>query len=419
MTTDFIALDVETANADLGSICAIGLVHFRSGTVFKSLTILVDPVDQFDSLNIGIHGIRPKHVAGKPTMKQVFPAITASLSDVVVVHHSPFDRTAMVRAAAKCGAGPLPGVWLDTLRVARRAWPRLNDGAGYGLARLAAEFDISFAHHDAAEDARATGLLMLRAIADTNYGLEDWLKRVDLPISGEVPGQFATDGNPSGALVGETVVFTGQLSIPRRVAAQAAAAAGCNVADSVNMRTTILVVGDQDVRRTKGDEKSSKHRKAEEMMFAGVPVRIIGESDFMLMVGDGAVENATPIHHDAKTQRPSANHVRELVIGLTPEASRINDLVERIKSLKRSGDYSNALALLLSEIDSQEQMSAEQNCGVAPWYYEQAAIIYRKLDDRDTEIAILQRFARQRHSPGVGPGELQRRLEKIKSRKTL
>jgi DNA polymerase-3 subunit epsilon len=62
--TDFIALDVETANADFGSICAIGLVHFRSAEVFKSLMILVDPEDDFDPVNIGIHGIRPGDVVG-------------------------------------------------------------------------------------------------------------------------------------------------------------------------------------------------------------------------------------------------------------------------------------------------------------------------------------------------------------------
>ena len=58
--TDFIALDVETANADFGSICSIGLVHFRGGTVFKSLTILIDPEDDFDPINVKIHGLRPK-----------------------------------------------------------------------------------------------------------------------------------------------------------------------------------------------------------------------------------------------------------------------------------------------------------------------------------------------------------------------
>jgi DNA polymerase-3 subunit epsilon len=57
---DFIALDIETANADFASICSIGLVHFKGAEVFKSLTILVDPEDHFDPLNIGIHGIVPR-----------------------------------------------------------------------------------------------------------------------------------------------------------------------------------------------------------------------------------------------------------------------------------------------------------------------------------------------------------------------
>jgi len=414
--TDFIALDVETANADFASICSIGLVHFRSGAVFKSLTILVDPEDEFDALNIGIHGIRPEDVAGKPTMAQVFPAISASLSDVVVVHHSHFDRTAMARAAAKYGAGPLPGVWLDSLRVARRAWPLLNDGGGYGIARLASEFEISVTHYDAAEDARAAGLLILRAIADTGYGLEDWLKRVDLTISGQDPGRFASAGDPSGVLAGETVVFTGKLEIPRGVAAKAAAGMGCNVADSINKRTTILVVGDQDLRRTKGNEKSSKHHKAEQLIAAGVPIRIVGESDFLLMVGQAAIEKATLTHPETVSPPSDGGRIRELVIELAPEASRINDLVERVKLLKRSGNYSAALDLLLAEIESQERISVEQKCGVAPWYYEQAAIIYRKLDAPHAEIGILERFAQQQHAPGVGPGELLLRLQKAKSR---
>ncbi|WP_271672997.1 exonuclease domain-containing protein [Bradyrhizobium sp. CCBAU 51627] len=414
---DFIALDVETANADLGSICSIGLVHFRNGAAFKSLTILVDPEDEFDDLNSGIHGIRPEDVAGKPTMAQVFPAISASLTDVVVVHHSHFDKAALARAADKYGTGPLPCAWLDTVRVARRAWPHFNDGGGYGLARLASEFEISFVHHDAAEDARAAGLIMLRAIADSGYSLQDWLSRVELTISGKVPGKFASDGDPSGPLAGETIVFTGALEIPRSIAARAASKMGCNVADGVNKRTTILVVGDQDLRRTKGSEKSSKHRKAEEMVAAGLPLRIVGESDFKLMVGSAAMEDATP-ERPERISSVAATGIRELVVTLTPEASRIQDLVERVKALKRTGEYAEALSLLLTEIDSQERVSLEKNWGVAPWYYEQAAIIYRKLDDLNAEISILERFMAQRHAPGVGPGELALRLQKARLRQS-
>ena len=164
---DFIALDVETANADFASICSIGLVHFRSGAVFKSLDILVDPEDRFDPINISIHGIRPEDVAGKPTMLQVFPVISASLNDTVVVHHGPFDKTALNRAAVKYGAQILSCSWLDTIRVAQMAWPQYAKDGGYGLANLAKAFGIGLSHHNAAEDARAAGEIMLKALSRT------------------------------------------------------------------------------------------------------------------------------------------------------------------------------------------------------------------------------------------------------------
>ncbi|WP_334356965.1 MULTISPECIES: exonuclease domain-containing protein [unclassified Bradyrhizobium] len=279
--TDFIALDVETANADSASICSIGLVHFRRGEIFKSLTILVDPRDEFDPMNISIHGITPEMVQGKPDMRTVFPVIAAALQDVVVVHHSHFDKTALTRAAEKYGTEPLPCIWLDTLRVARRAWPEfVEDGGGYGLKRLASTFGIEFRHHDAAEDARAAGLLLQRAQIDSDLGIVDWLRRVEQPIA---EAAVAQSGNKTGPLAGEVVVFTGRLNITRSAAAALAAEAGCDVAESVTQRTTLLVVGDQDLRATKGYEKSSKQRKAEALISSGQSIRILGESDFERM----------------------------------------------------------------------------------------------------------------------------------------
>lgn len=283
--SDFIALDVETANADFASICSIGLAHFKSGELFKTLTILVDPEDDFDPLNISIHGITPDTVAGKPNMARVFPVIAAALSDLLVVHHGHFDKTALNRVAIKHGAAFLPCVWLDTLRVARRAWPSLaGDGRGYGLARLAEEFSIEFQHHDAAEDARVAGLLMLRAMNDSGLDLVQWIRRVEAPIEGSETARHAREGAGSRPLLGEVAVFTGKLNITREVAAQLASAAGCEVADTVSQRTTILVVGDQDLRVTKGQEKSAKHRKAEALIAKGCAIKIVGESDFHRLV---------------------------------------------------------------------------------------------------------------------------------------
>lgn len=92
------------------------------------------------------------------------------------------------------------------------------------------------------------------------------------------------DGSPDGPLYGEVLVFTGALSMPRHEAADAASAAGCQVATSVTKHTTLLVVGDEDIRKLAGYMKSSKHRKAEELIASGQKIRIIGESDFQRIV---------------------------------------------------------------------------------------------------------------------------------------
>jgi DNA polymerase-3 subunit epsilon len=88
-----------------------------------------------------------------------------------------------------------------------------------------------------------------------------------------------------GPLHGEVLAFTGSLSIPRREAAGAASAAGCEVDAGVTERTTVLVVGDQDIQKLAGHLKSSKHRKAEDLIARGQKIRIIGESDFQRVVG--------------------------------------------------------------------------------------------------------------------------------------
>jgi DNA polymerase-3 subunit epsilon len=94
-------------------------------------------------------------------------------------------------------------------------------------------------------------------------------------------------GNPNGPLAGEVIVFTGALLMPRREAAELAAQNGCAVADAVTKKTSVLVVGDQDIRRLAGHEKSSKHRKAEQLLAEGHPLRILGEADFLALLNIG------------------------------------------------------------------------------------------------------------------------------------
>jgi DNA polymerase-3 subunit epsilon len=288
MANRFVAVDVETANADLSTICQIGLVLFDDGELKWTWESLVDPEDFFDGWNVSIHGITDRDIEGKPTFADIYAGLQKSLTNQVVVCHTPFDRVAITRAIEKYELSALHCVWLDSARVVRRAWPEQFAQSGYGLANCTAELGIEFRHHDAAEDARAAGELMNLAIEHTDKALDEWLVRVTEPIWGayaSYPSQnVAREGNPDGPLAGESVVFTGALSISRVDAADLAARAGCNVSKGVTKKTTLLVVGDQDIRRLAGHTKSSKHRKAEDLIQKGQLIRIVAETDFLRIV---------------------------------------------------------------------------------------------------------------------------------------
>lgn len=279
---EFVAIDVETANPDLASICQVGVVVFGPSGPLRTWKSLVDPEDEFNDVNVSIHGIDADAVSGAPRFGSVFEPLRALLNGRIVVSHTAFDRVSITRAAARYSLPPVDCRWLDTARVARRAWDRFSK-TGYGLANIAEWCGISFIHHRAEEDARAAGEILLRAIADTGISLEDWLVRSTQPISGS--SSITRDGDPTGPLAGEVVVFTGTLTILRKEAADRAAACGCDVASSVTKNTTLLIVGDQDVRKLSGHEKSSKHRKAEALISGGQAIRILGESDFAHMAG--------------------------------------------------------------------------------------------------------------------------------------
>ena len=84
---------------------------------------------------------------------------------------------------------------------------------------------------------------------------------------------------------------------------------------------------------------------------------------------------------------------------------------EIVTDHKRSGRYDKALVIL----DGCMRVEESHSNGVAPWYYEQAAIIHRKRRDRDAELAVLRRFAAQQHALGATPPKLLERLAKLEA----
>jgi DNA polymerase-3 subunit epsilon len=178
----FIAVDLETANPRMSSICQIGVVAFENGREVGADERLVDPRDYFDPYNVAVHGITEADVRGAPCFSELHDWLCQQTSGQIVACHTHFDRVALTQACASKQLKALPCNWLDTAQVARRAWTQFAR-AGYGLANVAAHLGIELRHHDALEDARAAGLILLRAIDETGFSLEQWVERCRRGIS--------------------------------------------------------------------------------------------------------------------------------------------------------------------------------------------------------------------------------------------
>lgn len=99
------------------------------------------------------------------------------------------------------------------------------------------------------------------------------------------------------------------------------------------------------------------------------------------------------------------------------KGKQFTDYVDRVKQLKEEKNYPEAIELLLKLVDETEKEAKKKGLGVAPWYYEQLAVIYRKEKRYNEEVEILERFEKQPKSPGSLPKVLAERL--IKARELL
>src|SRR4051794_27032268 len=75
------------------------------------------------------------------------------------------------------------------------------------------------------------------------------------------------------------------------------------------------------------------------------------------------------------------------------EGRHFTDWVDDVRELRRNGDDDSALELLERLMAAVEAERAVTGHPIPSWYYEQAAIIFRKRKDVPSEMNVLERFA--------------------------
>ncbi|WP_459790726.1 3'-5' exonuclease [Arthrobacter sp. AD-310] len=338
MGLDFTAIDFETANGFRGSPCAVGLTKVRGGKIVAEASWLMRPphnYDHFDYHNVRIHGITAADVAGRPRFGELFAEIGAFIGeDVLAAHNAAFDL-GVIRSALEVSGLPGPAYdYVCTVMLSRRCYslvsnslPFAAEEAGVPLVR----------HHDAAEDARAcAGILIdiarrnganslaelflsLGLVMPRQQAFDPNVDALSKPSLAAVAGGGLAGGRLSGAtgngaalarpfqsgwpeegdnpepnpdaepghpLYGQTLVFTGQLSIARPEAKVRSAEVGARTESRVTGRTTVLVVGDGFVASDlRSGRLTGKARRVLELHQRGQSIEVLSEGEFLQMVG--------------------------------------------------------------------------------------------------------------------------------------
>jgi len=165
MEESFLAIDVETANAQRGSACALGWAQFQDGQARDSGRLLINPRlpdEQWDAFNMRLHGIGPEDVRGAPTFAEVWRVIApCATTGPLVAHNASFDMSVLRAELARSGVAPAPFRYVCSARLSRAAWPEMPS---VSLPIVADELGIELDHHNPCSDATASGQILLAAL---------------------------------------------------------------------------------------------------------------------------------------------------------------------------------------------------------------------------------------------------------------
>ena len=159
---DFVAIDVETANFEASSICAIGAVKVRDGIVTDSFYSLVKPEPDYYSYKCtAVHGLTQADTEDAPCFDSVWLRLAAWAEGLpFVAHNATFDR-GCISAACKVYRIDPPEHFYCTLKAARAKLPK-GMLQSKSLDSLCDFFGITLrCHHNALADAEACAKLAI------------------------------------------------------------------------------------------------------------------------------------------------------------------------------------------------------------------------------------------------------------------
>ncbi len=353
---DFIALDIETANGNLDSVCEIGLVKFKDGIEVSSWTRTIRPALswELEPVNFSKHGISQEEILSSPSLAQVWDEVSEFLEGLPLVAHGATQDINKLLESAKAAmtdTSTFPSSeYFCSLVLAKRT--SVLSLSSFSLRSLAEEFQISspdierngLVVHSAESDARACGRISL-ALLEVNKvkSLHELAKKLEVK-NGQIENlkitrrsvhasknSFFGTSVPNAAdyalmqqelsdagwafeghiLAGKSFVLTLSLdSLTDNEFILACALVGAEVKSGVSSKLDYLVEGHDPTGKYRHGEtgKSIKARELNQDLKS--KISIIKESEFMELMGPDVIEVVREIS-DRETKAKLAKNIRE------------------------------------------------------------------------------------------------------------
>lgn len=160
-TVEYVAIDFETANANLTSACSIGIVGAANGETVFEKHFLINPNEEFSAYNVLIHGITEEMVKNEPTFDKLWDEIKELIDGTIVFAHSaPFDL-AVLKSLLDKYALEYPNIKVGcTLKVSKIAFKGVLENCK--LNTISNHLEVEHSHHNAISDAKVCFYLLER-----------------------------------------------------------------------------------------------------------------------------------------------------------------------------------------------------------------------------------------------------------------
>ena len=152
MMKDFAAIDFETANEQMGSVCSVGVVIVRNGEIADSFYSLIQPEPNYYRYwNTQTHGLSAKDTDKAPVFPNVWAQIASRIEGLpLVAHNSSFDQNCL-KAVFRTYCMDYPDyVFHCTCKTSRKVFPHLPNHKLQTVA-AACGYDLTNHHHALAD----------------------------------------------------------------------------------------------------------------------------------------------------------------------------------------------------------------------------------------------------------------------------